>query len=284
MQLLVKYLDLINLDQNNKDSINCFIEENNTLYILPMGEGKSLVYAASALLFTGLTVAFTPLKALIEDQIQNFPSSLILLLTATCSKDNVQKITDSLGLSDLKIFQNPTIYRSEIRFEVLNKPVQKEKQPKILIDLISSVFLDQCIVYSATINDCDTFNNIVVKQYGSNIIGKYHRSMPSKDKIIHTTFPMSINVLVQEAGRAGQNGAIAKNIIMYSSLDIRTLLLIVSQGCPSNEETYPEDNHSVDVIQQYEYLQKKQGLIFEIVTYCESVYEYCQQQAYQSFL
>ncbi|CAG8828255.1 17861_t:CDS:1, partial [Gigaspora rosea] len=113
---------------------------------------------------------------------QNFPSSLILLLTATCSKDNVQKITDSLGLSDLKIFQNPTIYRSEIRFEVLNKPVQKEKQPKILIDLISSVFLDQCIVYSATINDCDTFNNIVVKQYGSNIIGKYHRSMPSKDK------------------------------------------------------------------------------------------------------
>ncbi|CAG8834589.1 195_t:CDS:2, partial [Gigaspora margarita] len=343
-----------------QDSINCFIEGNDTLCILPTGGGKTLVYAASALLFTGLTVVFTPLKALMEDQIQklvnkgislamlyasseqsynvqeaiffeiasgfirillvtpekyiknlafacmlqniarsrglqfvideahcinnyayfrndwtklsllkqNFPSSPILLLTATCSKDNIQKISDSLGLSNLKIFRNPTIYQSEIRFEVLNKPVQKENY---------SVFPGRCIVYSATINDCDTFYNIIVKHYGSNIIGKYHESMPSKDQsrnleywksnkfklicattvfgmglnvsdvraVIHITFPMSIDALIQEAERASWDGAIAKNIII-------------------NEETLPKNNNSVDIIQWHEYLQKKQDLIFEM--------------------
>ncbi|CAG8660201.1 6796_t:CDS:2, partial [Racocetra fulgida] len=60
---------LSSFDFGQVNSINCFIEKNDTLCILPTGGGKTLVYAASALLFTGLTVVFTPLKALIGNQI-----------------------------------------------------------------------------------------------------------------------------------------------------------------------------------------------------------------------
>ncbi|CAG8711243.1 74_t:CDS:2, partial [Cetraspora pellucida] len=52
----------------------------------------------------------------------------------------------------------------------------------------------------------------------------------------------------------------------------------------NDEEACPETNSSADIIQQYEYLQRKQDSIFEVVAYCESVYECRQQQAYQSFL
>ncbi|CAG8690900.1 7770_t:CDS:2, partial [Cetraspora pellucida] len=75
-------------------------------------------------------------------------------------------------------------------------------------------------------------------------------------------------------GCASRDGVAAKNVIMYSSSDICTLLLIISQGRPSNEEVCSETNSLVD----------KADSIFEIVAYCESVNECYQQQVYQSFL
>ncbi|CAG8819990.1 5570_t:CDS:2, partial [Cetraspora pellucida] len=53
--IISKIFGFTKFKPKQKDSINCFIEENDTLYILPMGEGKTLVYTALALLFTGLT-------------------------------------------------------------------------------------------------------------------------------------------------------------------------------------------------------------------------------------
>ncbi|CAG8513168.1 1560_t:CDS:1, partial [Scutellospora calospora] len=38
--------------------------------------------------------------------------------------------------------------------------------------------------YSATINDYDTYYNVLAKHFGSNIVEKYYRSMPSKDQNI----------------------------------------------------------------------------------------------------
>ncbi|RIB01510.1 P-loop containing nucleoside triphosphate hydrolase protein, partial [Gigaspora rosea] len=183
-----------------------------------------------------------------------------LLLTATCSQTNVQMIKDNLGLLDLNVFRSSTISRPEIQLEVLNKPAQKENQTKLLLDLVQLNFPNRCIVYFATIDDCDTYYNVLAKHFGLNIVGKYHGSMPSKNQninlenwkngqlklisattafgiglnvndvraVIHTTFPISIDELVQETGRAGRNGMAAKNVIMYSSSDIRTLLLIIS--------------------------------------------------------
>ncbi|CAG8547537.1 5457_t:CDS:2, partial [Gigaspora rosea] len=103
---------------------------------------------------------------------RDFPSSPILLLTATCGQTNAQMIKDNLGLLDLKVFRSSTISRPEIRLEVLNKPAQKENQTKILLDLVQSNFPNRCIVYSATIDDCDTYYNILAKHFGLNIVEK----------------------------------------------------------------------------------------------------------------
>ncbi|CAG8770709.1 5801_t:CDS:2, partial [Gigaspora rosea] len=78
--------------------------------------------------------------------------------------------------------------------------------------------------------------------------------------IIHTTFPMSIDALVQETGRTGRNEMAAKNIII-------------------DEKTCPETNSLANIMQRYKYLQRKQNSIFEVVAYCESAYECRQQQA-----
>ncbi|CAG8780429.1 7236_t:CDS:1, partial [Cetraspora pellucida] len=39
--------------------------------------------------------------------------------------------------------------------------------------------------YSATIDDCNTYYNILAKHFELNMVGKYHGSMPSKDQNIN---------------------------------------------------------------------------------------------------
>ncbi|CAG8546590.1 16176_t:CDS:2, partial [Cetraspora pellucida] len=58
-------------EPDSKNRMLDAIVRNNTLCILPTGRGKTFIYASSALLFMGLTVVFTPLKALMGDQMIN---------------------------------------------------------------------------------------------------------------------------------------------------------------------------------------------------------------------
>ncbi|CAJ0906135.1 369_t:CDS:2 [Entrophospora sp. SA101] len=46
-----------------------FVQGKDTMILLPTDGGKTLCYSASALLCEGLTVVFSPLKALIDDQV-----------------------------------------------------------------------------------------------------------------------------------------------------------------------------------------------------------------------
>ncbi len=64
-----------------KESIISFITGHDTLTVIPTGCGKTLIYAASALLFKGLTVVFTPLKSLMEDQLV---STMIFIIFYNC--------------------------------------------------------------------------------------------------------------------------------------------------------------------------------------------------------
>ncbi|GES81564.1 DNA helicase RecQ [Rhizophagus clarus] len=76
------------------ESIMSFINEKNTLVILPTGSSKTMCWVAPALISEGLTVVFTPLKALIDDQIReliNIGIPCAGLYTSTSHPSNYQE-------------------------------------------------------------------------------------------------------------------------------------------------------------------------------------------------
>ena len=54
--------------ETQREAIQAFLQGQDTFVITKTGSGKSLCYWIPALLFEGLTIVFSPLKALIEDQ------------------------------------------------------------------------------------------------------------------------------------------------------------------------------------------------------------------------
>ncbi|EXX68388.1 Sgs1p [Rhizophagus irregularis DAOM 197198w] len=52
-----------------KEAIQSFVQNQDTVIIKQTGGGKSLYYTIAALLSQGITVIFSPLKALIDDQV-----------------------------------------------------------------------------------------------------------------------------------------------------------------------------------------------------------------------
>jgi hypothetical protein len=56
------------LREGQLESVESFASGNDTFVLLPTGGGKTFCYVASALISNGITVVFSPLKALIQDQ------------------------------------------------------------------------------------------------------------------------------------------------------------------------------------------------------------------------
>ena len=52
-----------------KDAIQSFIQNRDTFVLKQTGGGKSLCYALASVITTGITVVFSPLKALVDDQV-----------------------------------------------------------------------------------------------------------------------------------------------------------------------------------------------------------------------
>ncbi|GBB99624.1 hypothetical protein RclHR1_35890001 [Rhizophagus clarus] len=52
-----------------KDAIKSFVQNNDTLVLKQTEGGKSLCYALASVIATGITVVFSPLKALVDDQV-----------------------------------------------------------------------------------------------------------------------------------------------------------------------------------------------------------------------
>ncbi|CAG8808055.1 12096_t:CDS:2, partial [Racocetra persica] len=90
-----------------RESIDSFTAGNDTLCILPTGGGKTFIYASSALLFMGLTVVFTPLKALMGDQMQELVNigipSAILYVSSEQSPDVQEAIFSEIASGFIRI-------------------------------------------------------------------------------------------------------------------------------------------------------------------------------------
>jgi RecQ family ATP-dependent DNA helicase len=68
---LQKYFGYNSFRQNQAEIIQADIDDNDIIAILPTGSGKSLTFQLPALLQPGLTIVFSPLIALMQDQLYN---------------------------------------------------------------------------------------------------------------------------------------------------------------------------------------------------------------------
>ncbi|GBB93277.1 hypothetical protein RclHR1_21400002 [Rhizophagus clarus] len=180
---------------------------------------------------------------------QLFPLSPLMLLTATCSTNEARKIQSIMNIQvgDLNIVRCSSFVRSEITFEVQTKS-SKERTIDEICDQIRRVENGYCIVYCASLANCEEVLELIKIKLESISLDVYHGN------------------LIQEAGRAGRDRREAKHIIYYSRQDIKTVYRIVA-----SEES------STDDMEYQEYLEEKQKKILEIMLFCESQYE-CHQK------
>ncbi|GES91483.1 Bloom syndrome protein homolog isoform X1 [Rhizophagus clarus] len=123
-----------------------FINEKNTLVILLTSSGKTMCWVTPTLISKGLTVIFTPLKVLIDDQIRkliNIKIPCVSLYISTshpfnyqekvfdeaycivkqehfCEAQKIQTIMN-IQVGDLNVVQNSSFVYFEITFEVQTK-------------------------------------------------------------------------------------------------------------------------------------------------------------------
>ncbi|CAG8620650.1 16027_t:CDS:10, partial [Gigaspora rosea] len=311
-----------------RESIESFLKGQETLTILPTGAGKTLIFSAASILTNTLVVVFTPLKAIMENQLsklvkmgipaatiyafsdqplevqekifgkvaagitkvlwitpekfieslrfrrflhnvfqtqsinrpawtklgqikEEFPLSSILLLTATCSYESVSKLKSILKTLDLKVLRNSLIYKPQLTFRTIPKPLKKKDIIEAIYKILEQCLEGRAIVYSSTPNEYQKttlrlWHNQELKYIiATNAFGMGVH-MPGVRIIIHATFPLSPTNFIQEIGRAGRDGQPCKSIVFYICTDIRELLMIVSKKIESANEpnTDAESNPS----------------------------------------
>ncbi|RHZ67401.1 hypothetical protein Glove_301g3 [Diversispora epigaea] len=274
-----------------KESIMAYLNGNDIFVSMKTGRGKTLCYILSAICSKGLTIVYSPLKALMEDQKrelikagipcatlytnlaqgtsvqekifeeiacgkawgqlgmlkQRWKLALIMLLTATCTRSEVDEICENLSIDKNntgRMEKNRTefpIYEfSQIgSWGQLGMLKQRWKLALIMLltatctrsevdEICENLSIDKNNTgyFHGGLRDDErktTMNNwktnsiqiiIATSAFGMGINFNDVRA------VIHTGAPMSIMNLIQEAGRAGHDGNTAIHIIFYNKKDI----------------------------------------------------------------
>lgn len=106
-----------------------------------------------------------------------------MLLSATCSAQDVNRICESLQISpeNLNIFRNKSFARPEIRIEVRLKG-QKQKLLLEIIDLIEDVIEGKVIIYCATPHSCEEIYDELAKKLAPDSLSMYHGNIDETSK------------------------------------------------------------------------------------------------------
>jgi superfamily II DNA helicase RecQ len=130
-----------------KDAILSFVQNYDTLVLKQTGGGKSLCYALASIMTTGITVVFSPLKALIDDQVLELINAGIpccgLYASTAQSVHYQQKVFQeiSCGLTKV-IFTTPEKFKFNVGFRKMLERVGTTKDIRFVVDEVHCI-LDQ---------------------------------------------------------------------------------------------------------------------------------------------
>ncbi|UZO20938.1 uncharacterized protein OCT59_013347 [Rhizophagus irregularis] len=355
-----------------REVIQSYTQGQDVFALIQTGGGKTFCYAASSLIFSGLTVVISPLKALILDQVnelikvgipcaglyattgqsleyqekvfQEIASKMLKILLITPEKlmlnqgfrNMLRKVHGEIGvrfvideahcileynhyrpewgkLGCLKeFFPSTSILLLTATCSQDDAESTRERNLVEIAKIVNEISDGQCIIYCSSPGICNEILPLLQDKLKGTAIGTYHGGLESFERdqvmlqwksrllkvmiatnafglgvnspnirtVVHYTFPSSISNFIQESGRAGRDGNPAQSILFYSRNDIKTVYTIITGGRESDF-----DNNESTSLERTQYLNKGQRKIFEMVTYCESIYECRAQQlaAYHSW-
>ncbi|CAB4494122.1 unnamed protein product [Rhizophagus irregularis] len=316
-----------NFREGQVDAIMAYLSGKDTFVSLKTGGGKTLCYALSAICFEGLTIVFSPLKALMDDQKRELinagipcatlyanllqgasiqekifeeiacglikilfvtPEKLasnngfcreawgrlgilkqcwglapIMLLTATCTRSEVNEICANLTIEEnnFALIRGSTSHRSEIIFNVRERKEIRDQYVTEIISIINANLFGRIIIYCAIHSSCEYLYNKLQENLADIIVDYFHGGLRDNERekamnnwksnftqiivatsafgmginsndirvVIHAEAPMSMTNLIQVVGRAGRDGNTAKHFIFYSKKDIRTNYSIIAE-------------------------------------------------------
>ncbi|CAG8529285.1 12984_t:CDS:2 [Funneliformis mosseae] len=198
-----------------------YCEKQHILTILKTGRGKSLIYAVASILLQGLTIIFTPQKALMDDQVREMVRMEILAVMlydsleqspliqekflpklqadyvynsqgfqfvineAYCivSYEGFEIIQSILERPNMKVIRTSIIHHPEITLEIKPKLITKNKLYQIIFDLLDNLER-RAIIYEATVIECNDMMKELQKNFDLAIIEMYYGKLTSKEQSI----------------------------------------------------------------------------------------------------
>nr|CAG8667423.1 2998_t:CDS:2 [Entrophospora candida] len=188
-----------------------------------------------------------------------FPGSPIMMLTATCSREDAGIICNSLNVrpGNLNIIRSSSFSHPEITLDICPKG-SREKMIGDITNLISEIQNGKVIIYCATVKSCEeTLAQLTSRINPTFNIDIYHGELDGLQKsqtmqkwkngyiqlmIATNAFGMGINTAdIQLVGQAGRDRVESKSVLFFSRNDIRSVYGIVTSG----RERFAKDKPSL---------------------------------------
>ncbi|PKK71360.1 P-loop containing nucleoside triphosphate hydrolase protein, partial [Rhizophagus irregularis] len=223
---------------------------------------------------------------------QQWKSAPIMLLTAICTRSEVDEILTNLTIKNDKF----TLSSIRNNFNVNERKEIHNQYITNIVDIIKRYLPGRFIIYCATHSNCERLYNKLQENLTNISVGYFHGGLRDDERetimnnwkynhiqvmvatsafgmginsndiraVIHAEVPMSMTNLIQEAGRAGCDGNTAIHVIFFSKKDIRTNYSIIAEYRDTEQNLTNK-------------LERAASKIFEVFYYCISQYE-CRQQ------